>query len=131
MHPWLLVLLPLHVLASKNRPHGVSPELASRYTPTKKGSVELWQCLDGSKSIEWSAVNDDFCDCADGSDEPGTSGVHCWKRVVSFGHAGTSACPNSQFYCVNEGHIGSYLPSTRVNDGLCGASHYATLRSIL
>ena len=71
MHRWLLLLLPLHVLASKDRPHGVSPELATRYTPTKKGSAEVWQCLDGSKSIDWSAVNDDFCDCPDGSDEPG------------------------------------------------------------
>ena len=71
MHRWLLLLLPLHVLASKDRPHGVSPQLAARYVPTKKGSVEVWQCLDGSKSIDWSAVNDDYCDCPDGSDEPG------------------------------------------------------------
>ncbi|TFK85069.1 endoplasmic reticulum protein [Polyporus arcularius HHB13444] len=102
MYPWLLLLLPLHVLASKERLHGVRPELAARYVPTKKGSADTWQCLDGSKVIEWSAVNDDFCDCPDGSDEPGTS-----------------ACPNSLFYCVNEGHIGSLIPSSRVRDGLC------------
>ena len=71
MHPWLLLLLPLYVLASKPRPLGVSPELAARYVPTKKGSAETWQCLDGSKTIDWSSVNDDYCDCADGSDEPG------------------------------------------------------------
>ncbi|KAH9921517.1 endoplasmic reticulum protein [Epithele typhae] len=104
MNRWLLFLLPLHVLASKDRPHGVSPELAARYVPIKQGSSQAWQCLDGSKSIDWSVVNDDFCDCPDGSDEPGTS-----------------ACPNSSFYCVNEGHIGSYISSTRVNDGLCEA----------
>lgn len=34
--------------------------------------------------------------------------------------AGTSACPNSTFYCVNEGHIGASIRSSRVNDGLCG-----------
>lgn len=33
---------------------------------------------------------------------------------------GTSACANSTFYCQNEGHIGSTIPSSRVNDGLCG-----------
>ena len=34
--------------------------------------------------------------------------------------AGTSACPNSTFYCRNEGHIGATIPSSRVNDGICG-----------
>ena len=71
MHPWLLLLLPLHALASNDRPRGVSPELAARYVPARKGSSQVWQCLDGSQTIDWSAVNDDFCDCPDGSDEPG------------------------------------------------------------
>lgn len=33
---------------------------------------------------------------------------------------GTSACPNSRFYCTNEGHIPAYIRSNRVNDGICG-----------
>lgn len=32
---------------------------------------------------------------------------------------GTSACPNSYFYCENKGHIPSYIKSYRVNDGVC------------
>ena len=33
--------------------------------------------------------------------------------------AGTSACPNALFHCINHGHIGSDIKSSRVNDGLC------------
>ena len=28
---------------------------------------------------------------------------------------------NTTFYCRNEGHIGATIPSSRVDDGLCGA----------
>ena len=36
------------------------------YDPSKD-----FTCLDGSRTIPFSSVNDDYCDCADGSDEPG------------------------------------------------------------
>lgn len=70
MLPWLLLLLPLHALAGSEPLRGVSPDLIARYDPAQ-ASTDVWECLDGSKTIDWSAVNDDFCDCADGSDEPG------------------------------------------------------------
>ncbi|CAK5262659.1 unnamed protein product [Mycena citricolor] len=98
MLPWLL-LLPLPALASVDKTLGVAPSLLSKYSTPKSG---VWKCLDGSKEIPWEFVNDDSCDCADGSDEPGTG-----------------ACPNSTFYCQNAGHIGQSIPSSRVNDGLC------------
>ncbi|KAI0939027.1 hypothetical protein AcW1_004173 [Taiwanofungus camphoratus] len=98
---WLLFLFPLSTFASIEKTHGVPPSLLSRYE--KPGSASApWSCLDGSKTITWASVNDDYCDCSDGSDEPGTG-----------------ACPNTVFYCRNEGHIGAYIPSTRVGDGLC------------
>ena len=61
-----------------------------------------FQCRDGSAKVPIAAVNDDYCDCADGSDEPGTS-----------------ACPNSLFYCANKGYKSSEVFSSMVNDGVC------------
>ncbi|KAE9398280.1 hypothetical protein BT96DRAFT_976528 [Gymnopus androsaceus JB14] len=97
---WLLLLpLPLRAFAALDKTFGVSPDLVAKYVPSKSN---MWTCLDGSKEIPWDFVNDDSCDCSDGSDEPGTG-----------------ACPNQSFYCQNKGHIGSFIPSSRVKDGLC------------
>ncbi|KAJ3214594.1 hypothetical protein HDU67_001459 [Dinochytrium kinnereticum] len=79
---------------------GVNPERKHLYTFSDASSK--FTCLDGSKTVLAKAVNDDYCDCADGSDEPGTS-----------------ACQNGTFYCLNEGHVPSTILSSRVNDGIC------------
>ena len=34
-------------------------------------STKDFTCLDGSVTIPFSSVNDDYCDCQDGTDEPG------------------------------------------------------------
>lgn len=59
-------------------------------------------CRDGSHTLLISKLNDNYCDCPDGSDEPGTS-----------------ACSNGQFFCKNAGFKGSYIFSSRVDDGIC------------
>lgn len=48
---------------------GVRRDQAGRYTEAK--SLGGLSC--GESTVPWARVNDDFCDCVDGSDEPGTS----------------------------------------------------------
>lgn len=45
------------------------------YDPSKD-----FTCLDGSQLIRFSSVNDDYCDCNDGSDEPGK--VKIWSIAI-------------------------------------------------
>ena len=67
-----------------------------------KTSQAPFTCLDSSAVLEYTSVNDNYCDCTDGSDEPGTS-----------------ACHYGQFICRNKGHKAIRLPSSRVDDGIC------------
>jgi protein kinase C substrate 80K-H len=46
---------------------GIRPTHIQHYKP----NTGKFKCLDGSKEIAFKQVNDDFCDCPDGSDEPG------------------------------------------------------------
>lgn len=84
----LLPLLPLPIFALRplSQTHGVAPELIHHYKPSSS-TPPNWTCLDGSSVISWGAVNDDYCDCSDGSDEPGTSLYSDVCRVsISFTH---------------------------------------------
>lgn len=52
-----------------------------------------------------SAVNDEFCDCDDGSDEPGTGACAGRSKIL--------------FYCPNDGSTPRLLYPSRVGDGIC------------
>ncbi|KAF5877850.1 putative glucosidase 2 subunit beta protein [Botrytis fragariae] len=120
----LLSTISTSVLAAEaTRPRGVGPEFAKFYKSTDK-----FTCLSNpSISIDISKVNDDYCDCPDGSDEPGTSACTYLSNLSppqplqgttgSSPHNTSLALPG--YYCKNKGHIPTYVPFTYVNDGVC------------
>ncbi|KAH7686053.1 LDL receptor-like module domain-containing protein [Dioscorea alata] len=70
---------------------GVSPQDAKYYEGT------VIKCRDGSKTFGKDRLNDGYCDCSDGTDEPGTS-----------------ACPEGRFYCKNLGDAPRILFSSQI-----------------
>lgn len=83
---------------------GVKPEDQHLY----KADNGKWACLlDPSIVLDHSQINDDICDCPDGSDEPGTAAC---SHLRDRSHG---------FYCVNEGFFPSYIENFKVNDGVC------------
>jgi len=62
-----------------------------------------FKCFDGLKKISQNQLNDNYCDCVDGSDEPITS-----------------ACNNGRFYC-HKLILGmrENISSSKVNDKIC------------
>ncbi|KAF2473099.1 uncharacterized protein BDR25DRAFT_332777 [Lindgomyces ingoldianus] len=103
------------------RPRGVGPEFAKFY---KDG--DSFTCISNpTVKLDISRLNDDYCDCPDGSDEPGTSACSYLSPLsppqpseLGKGQFNeTPALPG--YYCKNKGHLPSYVPFTAVNDGIC------------
>jgi len=77
------------VMQNENRTplRGIHPSDTSVYKPNERGN---FACSHTREEIDFSRINDDFCDClSDGSDEPGTS-----------------ACQNGRFYCDTQKNVG-------------------------
>lgn len=85
------------------RIRGVLVENVKRYIPNSRGN---FKCLHSSEEVSYHRVNDNYCDCQDGSDEPSTS-----------------ACHNGRFYCEHQPAANTakknVVLSSRVNDGIC------------
>jgi len=104
--PEMVGTVCLVLLASMYAPPAASLAPTSGVPPDQQAlyAGPEFSCKDGSGKIAIAQVNDNFCDCADGSDEPATA-----------------ACGSSgaQFWCVNKGHHGKFLFASMVNDGVC------------
>lgn len=98
-------------------------------------STSQFTCISHPSTIlSLSQVNDDYCDCPDGSDEPGTAACAYLlpnSPALSYvsaaqsgdGAVGSASIPGSLalpgFYCQNKGHLPSYIPFAYINDGKC------------
>ncbi|CAG2165603.1 unnamed protein product [Oppiella nova] len=94
---------------------GVLPKFATLYQQTN----DSFRCLLSGERIPYHYLNDDYCDCVDGSDEPSTN-----------------ACPTNKFYCTtNSANSQHYISSAKVNDGICdccdGSDEYKGLSTPL
>lgn len=75
---------------------GIPDNLRAKY------EQEVFTCDNGQTKLSSASVNDGYCDCADHSDEPGTS-----------------ACIKGTFHCINKGYKTIVIPSSRVDDQIC------------
>lgn len=90
----------------RHKYHGVM-KLVSLTATSHPSTVDgEFFCTEDGTELPQKFVNDDYCDCPDGSDEPLTS-----------------ACSNVDFKCKNGHIIGHpdrmHISSGRVNDGIC------------
>jgi len=83
-------------------------------------STDPFQCRDGTKLPGGSFVNDDYCDCPDGSDEPGTSacaGIHSSIEEAAPPPSPLFVCSSSSSSPLSEERI--TIPVSMVDDGVC------------
>ena len=134
----LLLLSSASIATASSTPRGVSPEGTNGFQSQTldsgesekrrrgRGNANLrrtdkklyvssdektFTCLTNPHvTIPYENVNDDYCDCPDGSDEPGTS---------ACSHLPHESLAIRGFYCKNEKHTPAFLPLGRVNDGIC------------
>ncbi|KAH6692213.1 glucosidase II beta subunit-like protein [Plectosphaerella plurivora] len=118
----LSTLFSAGAVSASSLPRGVGPEFAQFYEV-----ADAFHCISqpGVK-LSYAQVNDNTCDCPDGSDEPGTAAcanidVLSPEQPLPGSLSGSTSTANALpgFWCANAGHIGTYIPFTFVNDGVC------------
>eukprot|EP00930_Biecheleria_cincta_P028945 TRINITY_DN20145_c0_g1_i1.p1 TRINITY_DN20145_c0_g1~~TRINITY_DN20145_c0_g1_i1.p1 ORF type:complete len:432 (+),score=84.38 TRINITY_DN20145_c0_g1_i1:47-1297(+) len=99
MPPLVLLALATSVCSTLD----VAPEDEAAYELATRDDV--FRCFDESRAVPLSYLNDNFCDCSDGSDEPNTPAC--------------SGLPGRHFYCRNLQSIPRLIYASRVGDGIC------------
>lgn len=84
-------------------PLGSLPQTWDLYKAKIDINKQTFTCFDGSKTISLSKVNDNYQDCPDGSDEPGTSAL----------------LNKTKFYCKTDEHFVELVDRWSVGDGIC------------
>jgi protein kinase C substrate 80K-H len=80
----------MHILANSN----------CRVEPPIVGHAGTFDCGDDRTIVPCELVNDNYCDCPTGADEPGTSAC---------------SAQGAKFHCTN----GRSIPTSFVDDGVC------------
>lgn len=98
-------LIPVLVaVAAASAVRGVPPEKQHLYASTNG----KWLCLlDPSIVLLYDQINDNYCDCPDGLDEPGTNACEFTAEAPHY------------FYCENKGYKSGYIENYKLNDGVC------------
>ncbi|ETL83832.1 hypothetical protein L917_16286 [Phytophthora nicotianae] len=99
----LLGLIPAASCTSSSsvQIRGVAPSDEATYLSAE------FSCVVNGKvtNLPISRVNDEFCDCDDGRDEPGTAAC---SHLIS-----------AQFHCENDGFFPGKIHTSRIHDGIC------------
>ncbi|ROT42857.1 glucosidase 2 subunit beta [Sodiomyces alkalinus F11] len=116
-------ILSLGSASAASLPRGVGPEFAKYYENIRDG----FSCI-GHPNVRlgFSQINDNSCDCPDGSDEPGTAACAYLNdrsppQPLPGSSSGSTNTTNvlPGFWCANAGHLATYVPFLYVNDGVC------------
>ncbi|KEG06321.1 protein kinase C substrate protein [Trypanosoma grayi] len=105
-----IVALVVPVSSAVQPLYGVQRSLLRHFEVVKHD--DIFKCLSGNVAIKGHQVNDDYCDCPDGSDEPGTSACTHYGTKANFP-------PDWMFTCKNAGFKPQEIPHNRINDGIC------------
>ncbi|KAK7502961.1 hypothetical protein BaRGS_00005910 [Batillaria attramentaria] len=112
---------PAHIPSA---PRGVHPSNVARYSEDSDG---MFTCMESKLRIPMERVNDNFCDCPDSSDEPGTSACPDGKlfEMTELDTKSVGQCPPASHLNGTNGRTRipqrgpQFVHSSKVNDGIC------------